>query len=76
MNDGIKCSITVDEILLSIGRVPNVGGLELAAGGVDFDMAEGIRVDGFLCTTNADVMPRETYVTGVISLTSRKAPDD
>jgi len=55
INDGIKCSIAVDEILLSIGRVPNVESLALAAGGIDYDMTLGIGVDDFLCTTNADV---------------------
>jgi len=55
VNDGTKCSIPVDEILLSIGRVPNVEGLGLAAGGIDFEIGRGINVDDFLCTTNADV---------------------
>jgi pyruvate/2-oxoglutarate dehydrogenase complex dihydrolipoamide dehydrogenase (E3) component len=55
INDGIKCSIAVDEILLSIGRVPNVESLALAAGGIDFEMTQGISVDDFLCTTNVDV---------------------
>jgi pyruvate/2-oxoglutarate dehydrogenase complex dihydrolipoamide dehydrogenase (E3) component len=55
INDDIKSSIVVDEILLSIGRVPNVESLGLAAGGIDFEIAQGINVDDFLCTTNADV---------------------
>jgi pyruvate/2-oxoglutarate dehydrogenase complex dihydrolipoamide dehydrogenase (E3) component len=55
INDGVKCSIDVDEILLSVGRVPNVEDLALAAGGIDFEMAQGVNVDDFLCTTNADV---------------------
>jgi len=55
VNDGIKCSIVVDEILLSIGRAPNVEGLALAAGGINFEMEQGIDVDDFLCTTNVDV---------------------
>jgi pyruvate/2-oxoglutarate dehydrogenase complex dihydrolipoamide dehydrogenase (E3) component len=54
-NDDAKSSIVVDEILLSIGRVPNVETLALAAGGIGFEMAKGINVDDFLCTTNADV---------------------
>jgi pyruvate/2-oxoglutarate dehydrogenase complex dihydrolipoamide dehydrogenase (E3) component len=55
INDGVKSSIPVDEILLSIGRVPNVECLGLTAGGVDFETGQGINVDGFLCTTNVDV---------------------
>jgi pyruvate/2-oxoglutarate dehydrogenase complex dihydrolipoamide dehydrogenase (E3) component len=55
VNDDIKSSIAVDEILLSIGRIPNVDDLGLAAAGIDFDMAQGIHVDDFLCTSNADV---------------------
>jgi pyruvate/2-oxoglutarate dehydrogenase complex dihydrolipoamide dehydrogenase (E3) component len=51
----MKIPIVVDEILLSIGRVPNVEGLALAAGGIGFDVAQGINVDDFLCTTNVDV---------------------
>jgi pyruvate/2-oxoglutarate dehydrogenase complex dihydrolipoamide dehydrogenase (E3) component len=55
VNDDTKSSIVVDEILLSIGRVPNVETLALATGGIGFEMAQGINVDDFLCTTNADV---------------------
>jgi pyruvate/2-oxoglutarate dehydrogenase complex dihydrolipoamide dehydrogenase (E3) component len=55
VNDGIKCSIEVDEVLLSIGRVPNVETLALAAGGIGFEPAQGINVDDFLRTTNVDV---------------------
>jgi pyruvate/2-oxoglutarate dehydrogenase complex dihydrolipoamide dehydrogenase (E3) component len=55
VNDGAKSSIVVDEILLSIGRVPNVETLALATGGIGFEMALGINVDDFLCTTNSDV---------------------
>jgi pyruvate/2-oxoglutarate dehydrogenase complex dihydrolipoamide dehydrogenase (E3) component len=32
-----------------------VESLALAAGGIDFDMTQGIGVDDFLCTTNVDV---------------------
>jgi len=55
INDGVKSSIVVDEVLLSIGRVPNIENLGLAAGGIGFETAQGINVDDFLCTTNADV---------------------
>jgi pyruvate/2-oxoglutarate dehydrogenase complex dihydrolipoamide dehydrogenase (E3) component len=55
VNDDLKYSIQVDEILLSIGRVPNVEELGLAAAGIDCEPADGIKVDDFLRTTNADV---------------------
>jgi pyruvate/2-oxoglutarate dehydrogenase complex dihydrolipoamide dehydrogenase (E3) component len=55
VNDDLKFSIPVDEILLSIGRVPNVEELGLTAAGVDCEPAEGIKVDDFLRTSNTDV---------------------
>jgi pyruvate/2-oxoglutarate dehydrogenase complex dihydrolipoamide dehydrogenase (E3) component len=55
LNDGIERTIIVDEVLLSIGRVPNVESLGLAAGGIEFEAGQGINVDDFLRTTNADV---------------------
>jgi len=55
IHDDVKCSIAVDEVLLSIGRVPNVESLALAAGGIEFEMAQGINVDEYLCTSNVDV---------------------
>jgi len=55
LNDDAKCSIAVDEIVLSIGRTANVEDLGLAAAGVSFDAVRGIGVDDFMCTTNADV---------------------
>lgn len=54
-NDERKESIAVDEVLLSIGRSPNVENLELAAAGVEFDCSEGVKVDQFLCTSNPRV---------------------
>ena len=45
-------SIAADEILLAVGRKPNVEGLGLEAAGVAFDAAKGVRVDDHLQTTN------------------------
>ncbi len=42
------------EILVSVGRVPNIEGLNLEAAGVEYD-AKGVRVDDRLCTTNPNV---------------------
>jgi pyruvate/2-oxoglutarate dehydrogenase complex dihydrolipoamide dehydrogenase (E3) component len=55
VNDDIRYSIPVDEILLCIGRMPNVEELRLQAAGIDFEPAHGIKVDDFLRTTNSDV---------------------
>jgi pyruvate/2-oxoglutarate dehydrogenase complex dihydrolipoamide dehydrogenase (E3) component len=44
-------SLSVDEILIGVGRTPNVEGLGLDAAGVHHD-ATGVRVDDHLRTTN------------------------
>ncbi|WP_310421791.1 mercuric reductase [Chamaesiphon sp. VAR_48_metabat_135_sub] len=44
-------TVTVDEILLSTGRTPNLESLNLAQVGVDYD-AKGVRVNDYLQTTN------------------------
>jgi pyruvate/2-oxoglutarate dehydrogenase complex dihydrolipoamide dehydrogenase (E3) component len=50
--DGGSDRIEVDEILLGVGRAPNVDGLGLEAAGVRYDAARGVTVDDFLRTTN------------------------
>jgi pyruvate/2-oxoglutarate dehydrogenase complex dihydrolipoamide dehydrogenase (E3) component len=62
VNDDLKFSIAVDEVMLSIGRAPNVDDLGLESAGVDFDAGRGIDVDDFLRTSNADV-----YAAGDVS---------
>jgi pyruvate/2-oxoglutarate dehydrogenase complex dihydrolipoamide dehydrogenase (E3) component len=42
----------VDEILLGVGRAPNVEGLELETIGVRYDAARGVYVNDYLQTTN------------------------
>jgi pyruvate/2-oxoglutarate dehydrogenase complex dihydrolipoamide dehydrogenase (E3) component len=54
-SDDAQLSIAVDAVLLSVGRVPNVGDLGLDAAGIEFDATLGIRVDDFLRTSNVDV---------------------
>lgn len=44
-----------DAVLVATGRLPNVGGLDLAAAGVSFDEKAGIAVDDTLRTTNPRV---------------------
>jgi pyruvate/2-oxoglutarate dehydrogenase complex dihydrolipoamide dehydrogenase (E3) component len=53
--DGRDERLTVDEILIGAGRVPNVEGLGLDAAGVSFDAKRGILVDDHLRTTNPRV---------------------
>ncbi len=44
--------LVVDEILVGVGRAPNVEGLDLDAAGVEYDGRTGVRVDDFLRTSN------------------------
>jgi pyruvate/2-oxoglutarate dehydrogenase complex dihydrolipoamide dehydrogenase (E3) component len=55
VNNGAKGNIEADEVLLSIGRVPNVEGLGLEEAGISVDPQRGIKVDDFLATTNPAV---------------------
>jgi pyruvate/2-oxoglutarate dehydrogenase complex dihydrolipoamide dehydrogenase (E3) component len=56
--DGQEAEVVADEILLAVGRAPNVEGLELEAAGVTFDK-KGVQVNGRLRTTN-----RRIYAAG------------
>jgi pyruvate/2-oxoglutarate dehydrogenase complex dihydrolipoamide dehydrogenase (E3) component len=47
-------TITVDEILVSAGRTPNIESLDLAQVGVDYDH-QGIKVNDYLQTTNPKI---------------------
>lgn len=49
---GRRQEVCVDEVLVGVGRAPNVAGLGLEAAGVDFDPTAGVRVDDHLRTTN------------------------
>jgi pyruvate/2-oxoglutarate dehydrogenase complex dihydrolipoamide dehydrogenase (E3) component len=51
-HDGAMREIAVDEILVGIGRAPNIEGLNLEAAGVAYDPKQGVRVDEYLRTTN------------------------
>ena len=52
INDGDVTTVTVDEILTGIGRMPAVQGLNLEAAGVAYDVEAGVHVDDFLRTSN------------------------
>lgn len=53
--DGTTRDIHVDEILVGIGRAPNVEELNLEAAGIVYDPQQGIRVTDRLQTTNPRV---------------------
>jgi pyruvate/2-oxoglutarate dehydrogenase complex dihydrolipoamide dehydrogenase (E3) component len=55
INNDVECNIEADEVLLSIGRVPNVENLSLEKVGISIDAERGIKVDDFLATTNPAV---------------------
>lgn len=55
LNNEVRGTIKADEILLCIGRVPNVEDLGLEAAAIELGSNRGIRVDDFLCTTNPNV---------------------
>lgn len=61
--DGRKERLVVDEILVGVGRTPNVEGLDLEAAGVKYDRKNGVIVNDFLQTTNPRV-----YAAGDICL--------
>ncbi|MGL5084047.1 MAG: mercuric reductase [Microcoleaceae cyanobacterium] len=52
---GIDQEITADEILVAVGRQPNVKGLNLDHVGVKFDAKQGILVNDFLQTDNPNI---------------------
>jgi pyruvate/2-oxoglutarate dehydrogenase complex dihydrolipoamide dehydrogenase (E3) component len=56
-------TITVDEILVGVGRLPNVGDLNLEAAGVAYDPRSGVQVNDRLQTTN-----RHIYAAGDVAL--------
>jgi pyruvate/2-oxoglutarate dehydrogenase complex dihydrolipoamide dehydrogenase (E3) component len=50
--DGRADRVAVDELLLGVGRAPNVEGLGLDLVGVRYDARRGVQVNDFLQTTN------------------------
>jgi pyruvate/2-oxoglutarate dehydrogenase complex dihydrolipoamide dehydrogenase (E3) component len=63
VNDDQETTVAVDEILVGVGRVPNVEGLNLEAAGVEYDHERGVRVDDYMQTTN-----RHIYAAGDVAL--------
>jgi pyruvate/2-oxoglutarate dehydrogenase complex dihydrolipoamide dehydrogenase (E3) component len=54
-SDGREEVISVDEILVGVGRVPNVEGLNLEVAGVEYDQKKGVVVNDRLQTTNSHI---------------------
>jgi pyruvate/2-oxoglutarate dehydrogenase complex dihydrolipoamide dehydrogenase (E3) component len=54
MNGGMEARV-VDEILIGVGRAPNVEGLGLEKVGVAYDTAQGVKVTARLQTTNPKI---------------------
>jgi pyruvate/2-oxoglutarate dehydrogenase complex dihydrolipoamide dehydrogenase (E3) component len=54
-SEGEERSVAVDEILVGVGRAPNVESLNLHAAGVDYDPKKGVEVDDQLCSSNKNV---------------------
>jgi pyruvate/2-oxoglutarate dehydrogenase complex dihydrolipoamide dehydrogenase (E3) component len=48
-------TVAADHVLVSVGRVPNIEGLNLKAAGIAWDALKGIAVDDFLRTSNPSV---------------------
>jgi pyruvate/2-oxoglutarate dehydrogenase complex dihydrolipoamide dehydrogenase (E3) component len=59
--EGKESVLDVDEILVGVGRVPNVDGLDLEAAGVAYDARKGVLVNERLRTSN-----RRIYAAGDI----------
>ncbi len=53
--DGQPKLTTVDEILVGVGRSPNISGLNLEAVGVEADPKKGILIDDYLQTSNPQI---------------------
>ncbi len=51
-SEGARDEITVDEILIGVGRAPNVEGMDLERIGVRYDARRGIEVNDYLQTNN------------------------
>jgi pyruvate/2-oxoglutarate dehydrogenase complex dihydrolipoamide dehydrogenase (E3) component len=56
---GASQEVVVDQILLGVGRAPNVEGMGLEAAGVRYDARRGVHVDDYLRTSN-----RRIYAAG------------
>ncbi|NKB24971.1 MAG: FAD-containing oxidoreductase [Kiritimatiellae bacterium] len=49
------CTVTANEILVAVGRAPNVEDMGLEQAGVEFDLRKGVKVNDQLQTTNTRI---------------------
>jgi pyruvate/2-oxoglutarate dehydrogenase complex dihydrolipoamide dehydrogenase (E3) component len=61
---GKRDAVAVDQILIAVGRAPNVEHLGLEAAGVQYDTRQGVHVDDRLRTANPDI-----YAAGDVCMT-------
>jgi pyruvate/2-oxoglutarate dehydrogenase complex dihydrolipoamide dehydrogenase (E3) component len=54
-SDGRTVSLAVDQILVGVGRAPNVDNMDLERAGIQYDQRRGVIVDDQLRTTNPNV---------------------
>lgn len=72
--DGHSQQVAADEILVCMGRTPNIEDLALAAAGIEQDAEHGIIVDDSLCTSNrriyaaGDVCTRERFAHAAVAM--------
>ena len=64
--NGTRRELPVDQILIGVGRAPNVEGLGLETVGVEYDPRSGVSVDDYLRTTNPNI-----YACGDICLPTK-----
>ena len=55
VSDDYRSTVVVDQILVGIGRRPNVENLNLEAVGVKYNRDSGVQVNDFLQTTNSRI---------------------
>jgi len=53
--DNVPHSIQTEQVLITTGRVPNIEGLKLEAGGIDINKDGGIDVDEYMRTSRSDI---------------------
>lgn len=63
VSDDNQTTVVVDQILVGVGRAPNVQEINLEAAGVTYDDVTGVRVNDFLQTTNSRI-----YASGDVCL--------
>jgi pyruvate/2-oxoglutarate dehydrogenase complex dihydrolipoamide dehydrogenase (E3) component len=52
VHDGDSKTLEFDQVLVGVGRAPNVEGIGLETAGVEYDVRKGVNVDDTLRTTN------------------------